>query len=210
MNPDVISARTFPGGFAPLPREFYLPSAEVVAPELLGHLLIRNTPDGPCGGVIVETEAYLHDDPACHAFGGETARNRSMYGSPGHAYVYLIYGVHFCFNTVCRPAGFAEAVLIRAIEVVFGESRMRERRPVRSVQQLSNGPGKLCAALDIDRGLDGVDLCAAASPLIVARNPERERWLKAIGPAITTRRIGITKAAELSLRFLLEGSRFVS
>src|ERR1051325_7129429 len=107
--------------FSPLSRTFYEPSAKVVAPELLGHFLIRNTPDGPCGGAIVETEAYLVDDAACHGAPGETKRNRVMFGHPGHCYVYLIYGFHFCVNTVCRPAGIAEAVLIRAIEVNFGE-----------------------------------------------------------------------------------------
>ena len=102
--------------FSPLPRGFYEPSAKVVAQELLGHFLIRNTPDGFCGGPIVETEAYLVGDAACHAAPGPTNRNRVMFGHPGHAYVYLIYGFHFCVNAVCRPAGIAEALLIRAVE----------------------------------------------------------------------------------------------
>ena len=106
--------------FEPFPRKFYAPSAEIVAPQLLGHWLIRQTPLGPCGGPIVETEAYLSNDPACHGSVGRTPRNQSMWGPPGHGYVYLIYGYHYCFNAVCRPAGFAEAVLIRAIEPIFG------------------------------------------------------------------------------------------
>jgi len=197
-------------GCKPLDREFYLPSADVVAPGLLGHLLLRNTAAGLVGGVIVETEAYLHDDPACHAFGGETARNRSMYGLPGHAYVYFIYGVHFCVNAVCRPLGWGEAVLIRSVEVTLGEEFMRRRRKVSSLHELSNGPGKLCAALGIDRRLDGADLCAASSPLWVGENPEREQWLEVLGPMTVTRRIGISKAADMPLRFLLAGSGFVS
>src|SRR6266404_6771202 len=91
----------------PLPAAFYKPSAEAVARALLGHWLVRNTPDGPCGGPIVETEAYLVGDPACHGFIGQTPRNASLYGPPGRAYVYLIYGFHYCFNTVCHPRGSA-------------------------------------------------------------------------------------------------------
>src|SRR5512140_3389595 len=114
--------------FKPLPRRFYQPSAKVVAPALLGHWLIRKTANGLCGGVIVETEAYLVGDPACHGAPGPTARNRVMFGAPGHGYVYLIYGNYYCMNAVCRPAGVAEAVLIRALEVAFGEKFMRQRR----------------------------------------------------------------------------------
>src|ERR1044071_6317998 len=135
--------------FSPLPRTFYEPSAKVVAPELLGHFLVRNTPEGPCGGAIVETEAYLVGDPACHGAPGPTPRNRVMFGLPGHAYVYLIYGFHFCVNAVCRPAGVAEAILIRAVEATWGEPLMRRHRPVADARALTSGPGKLCAALDI-------------------------------------------------------------
>src|SRR5690242_6159750 len=116
--------------FEPLPRAFYRPSAAKVAPALLGKWLIRNTPAGPCGGPIVETEAYVQGDPACHAFCGPTARNRVMWGHPGVAYVYLIYGNHFCVNAVCCPEGTAEAVLIRAIEAAQGQEWMFRQRPV--------------------------------------------------------------------------------
>ncbi len=196
--------------FTPFSRTFYEPSASVVAPQLLGHFLIRNTPQGPSGGRIVETEAYLVDDPACHGYIGETPRNKSLYGPPGHAYVYLIYGFHFCFNTVCRSRGHAEAVLVRAIEANLGEEWMQAHRPVSAPLQLTSGPGKLCAALAIDRSQDGVDICDPKSPVYVAENPDRKQFLRERGPLVTTTRIGITLAAELPLRFYLEGSPFVS
>src|SRR5512141_1334708 len=111
--------------FVALPRAFYKPSAREVAPALLGHWLIRRTNDGVFGGPIVETEAYVEGDAACHAFPGLTPRNRVMFGPAGHAYVYLIYGCHFCVNAVCLPPGKAEAVLIRAVEPVLGPDIMR-------------------------------------------------------------------------------------
>lgn len=196
--------------FVPLPRSFYEPSAEIVAPKLLGHFLIRNTPVGPCGGPIVEVEAYLKGDPAAHSFAGETNRNRVMWGPPGHCYVYFIYGNHFCVNAVCRPAGMAEAVLIRAVEAEWGGEFMRVRRPGVEFHHLTSGPGKLCAAMDIDRSLDGADLCAASSPLMIAENPSIKSFLRERKPVVTTTRIGITRAAALPLRFYLERSRFVS
>ncbi|MEO5804164.1 MAG: DNA-3-methyladenine glycosylase [Verrucomicrobiota bacterium] len=196
--------------FVPLPQKFYAPSAEVVAPLLLGHWLIRNTPSGPCGGPIVETEAYLTNDPACHAASGKTKRNRAMWEASGHSYVYLIYGFHFCFNAVCCPEGIAEAVLIRAIEPAVGENFMHRQRPVAKLQNLTNGPAKLCSAMNIKRDLDEVDLCDSQSPLFIAQNPTIKLFRKERGPVIATLRIGITKAADLPLRFYLNGSPFVS
>ena len=143
-----------PGDFVPLSRTSFQPSAAVVAPRLLGHLLVRNTSDGVMVAVIVETEAYLVGDPACHGFPGETRRNRSMYGPPGHAYVYFIYGNYWCVNAVCCPKGCAEAVLIRAVEPITGIESMRRRRPVKQEADLANGPAKLCTAMSIDRALD--------------------------------------------------------
>jgi DNA-3-methyladenine glycosylase len=196
--------------FIALPESFYKPSAQIVAPRLLGHFLIRNTPNGPCGGAIVETEAYLVNDPACHGAIGETPRNRAMWGQHGRCYVYFIYGFHFCFNAVCRPAGIAEAVLVRALEPAFGEQFMLFNRPIAARRDLTNGPAKLCAALDINRTLDNANLCDTQSPLFIARNPAARQFLKQRGPRITTTRIGITLAAELPLRFYLAGSPFVS
>ena len=199
-----------PAMFEALPRSFYEPSAKIVAPRLLGHWLIRRTADGIAGGPIVETEAYLEGDPACHAFVGPTNRNRVMWGDPGRGYVYLIYGFYHCFNAVCRPQGAAEAVLIRAIDSHFGIDWMRQNRPVETNPQLTSGPGKLCVALGIDRSLDGVDLCNPRSPLFIAQNPELKRFRRAAGPVVTTTRIGLTQAADWPLRFYLAGSGFVS
>jgi len=196
--------------FRPLPRTFYEPSAQIVAQSLLGHLLVRNLPQGICGGTIVETEAYLIDDPACHAFPGITARTRVMFGEPGHAYVYFIYGCHFCVNAVCRPAGVAEAVLIRAIEPLLGQDILQQHRPAANLRNLTNGPAKLCQAMNIDRGLDGVDLCSSDSALFVARNREHAAFLKAHGPVIASARIGISQAICAPLRFFLLGSSYVS
>jgi DNA-3-methyladenine glycosylase len=196
--------------FSPLPRSFYEPSAKIVAPRLLGHWLIRHAPDGTAGGPIVETEAYLVGDPACHGAPGPTPRNRVLFGAPGHAYVYLIYGLHFCVNAVCRPADLAEAVLIRAIEPAFGEKWMRAQRPAGKAGDLTNGPAKLCQAMNITRILDGVDLSDPLSALFIAENPGVKEFRRERGPLVTTPRIGITKAAALPLRFYLSESKFVS
>jgi DNA-3-methyladenine glycosylase len=193
--------------FIPLARSFYKPGARLVAPRLLGHFLLRREPEGWCGGAIVEVEAYVRGDQAAHSFGGLTARNRIMWGPPGYGYVYFIYGNHHCVNAVCRTR---EAVLIRAIEPLFGIEAMEARRTAASPVLLTNGPGKLCQAMGIGRDLDGVDLCDPHSPLIIARNPARRRFLAKSGPVAITRRIGITKAAELELRFLLANCAYVS
>jgi DNA-3-methyladenine glycosylase len=198
------------GRLKPLPRDFYEPSARVVAPRLLGHWLLRRTPEGFAGGHIIETEAYVKNDPACHAYVGLTNRNRVMWGAPGHAYVYLIYGFYFCFNTVCRPHGDAEAVLVRAVDVAFGGDWMLLNRPVSKEVQLTSGPGKLCVALKIDRALDGADLCDSTSEVFVAENPEVRAFRRKFGPRITTTRIGLTEAADWPLRYYLEKSAFVS
>jgi DNA-3-methyladenine glycosylase len=194
----------------PLSRSFFEPSARDVAPALLGHWLLRETSEGVCGGLIVETEAYLQNDPACHAFIGKTSRNQVMFGSPGHAYVYFIYGMHFCVNAVCLPPGLAEAVLIRAVEPLIGLEILKKNRPVARLRDISSGPAKLCDAMAIDRSLDGADLCSSRSALKIAENTEVDRYIAEHGPVVTTTRIGITQAASFPLRFYLSRNVHVS
>ncbi len=182
----------------------------MVARRLLGHYLVRRIPGGFAGGTIVEAEAYLANDPACHGFKRETPRNRSMYGPPGRAYVYFIYGNHHCFNAVCGETGVPEAVLIRAIIPAFGLEWMRARRGGIEPRHLTSGPGKLCAALEIGRELDGVDLCQSSASVFLAVNPHQTRTRHTLGPVSITPRIGISLAADLPLRFLLAGSAPVS
>jgi DNA-3-methyladenine glycosylase len=169
-----------------------------VAPELIGAQLYV---DG-VGGVIVEVEAYDHDDPAAHGFGNRrTARNASMFLGGGHAYVYRSYGIHWCLNFVCDAPGRAEAVLIRALLPEHGIDEMRARRGIEDERALCSGPGKLCQALGIGREHDGAAL--DAPPFELLDRGETPRI--ATGP-----RIGITKAVELTWRYGLEGSRFLS
>ena len=194
----------------PLPRDFFRPTADVVAPALLGHLLVRRVGDVWMGGEIVETEAYLVDDPACHAYGRETPRNRVMWGEYGFAYVFKIYGNYHCFNAVCRPQGRAEAVLIRAIEPTFGVEKMRELRPVAKDVNLTNGPSKLCLALGIGAADNGVAVAASDGDLILAANPDRDAFLQTRAPMIQTTRIGLSKGADWPLRWILAGSKSVS
>jgi DNA-3-methyladenine glycosylase len=195
-----------PPSFRPLPRSFFEPSALVVAPNLLGHFLVHRG----IGGIIVETEAYLRGDPACHAFRGQTKRTKAMWGEPGHSYVYLIYGFHFCFNTVCLPPGEAEAVLVRAVQPVWGIDEMHRRRGEVVERHLASGPGKLCAAMAINFTQDGVDLCDPKSELIVARNPRRAATMEELGPMVETTRIGLSLAADWPLRWYLSGSPHIS
>jgi DNA-3-methyladenine glycosylase len=150
--------------FRPLPRSFFRRDAETVARDLLGRYLVRDTAAGRLALRLVEVEAYLGgDDPASHAFRGLTARNASMFLDGGHAYVYFIYGIHHCMNVVCGRAGLPHAVLLRAGEATVGEREMAARRGLEAgatPRRLAGGPGRLCAALGVDRALDGVSLIA--------------------------------------------------
>jgi len=180
-----------------LTREFFARSVHEVAPELIGATLLV---DG-VGGRIVEVEAYDQDDPASHGFRGRTARTVSMFGPPGHAYVYRSYGVHWCLNLVCAEIDRSEAALVRALEPTHGLETMRERRGVEAERALCSGPGKLCQALGITRALDGLPLDEPPFELL-AREDEPQL---AIGP-----RIGITRAVEQPWRYGLAGSPFLS
>lgn len=186
-----------------LATKFYQRPTVVVSRDLLGKLLIHDTVDGTAAGRIVETESYLfQNDPACHASRGETGRNKAMFGKPGHAYIYLIYGIHYCFNAVTAPEGVGEAVLIRALEPTYGLSLMARRRGMESIKQLTSGPGKLCQALAIDKNQNGVDLTSGA--LYIADDGYVP------GEITTATRIGISVAVDLPLRFYLTGNPFVS
>lgn len=213
--------------WSPLLRSFLARDAHVVARELLGHVLVHETPDGTLAGRIVETEAYLGPpgvhahlakhpdaggapwmgevaeagDPASHAHRGETPRNRVMFGAPGHAYVYLIYGVHRCVNVSTGTAGRPEAVLIRALEPLEGTDVMMRNRGTSEVTNVASGPGKLTQALGITREHDGHDLLEP--PLFLARGDPA-------GHVASTPRVGVRGGEELPLRFHVEGNPHVS
>jgi DNA-3-methyladenine glycosylase len=171
-----------------------------VARDLIGCVVIHEG----CSGVIVETEAYHESEPACHAFVGLTERTRVLFGPPGRAYVYLSYGIHSCLNAVCERPGVGAAVLIRALEPVEGLELMRERRGLERVEDLCSGPGKLTQALGIELVDNGCDL--ARGPVVITERPREWREV----PIAASRRIGITKAAELEWRFSAVGSRYLS
>ena len=191
----------------PLPREFYLQDTREAAQKLLGQRVVRTLPSGEVlSGIIVETEAYLNDDPACHAYRGQTPRNSAMFGPPGHAYVYFTYGLHMMLNLVCGPEGVAEAVLIRALEPVEGVDTMRlNRGGMAQTRQLTNGPGKLAQALALTRidhnGLDVTDLGGELSVLPYAF-PAFEM--------VETTRIGISQGVDLPWRYYVRGNAYVS
>ncbi|MBE3588049.1 MAG: DNA-3-methyladenine glycosylase [Thermoanaerobacteraceae bacterium] len=185
-----------------LPRSFYGRDTVLVARELIGHYLVHDSPEGLTAGRIVETEAYLQGDPACHASRGMTNRNRVMFGPPGHAYVYFIYGMYYCFNVVTAAAGVGEAVLIRSLEPVAGIPLMQARRGREKLTELCSGPARLVLAMGITREHNGCDL--TRGPLFLCRG-EGEHL-----PVVTTTRIGIREGAELPLRFYLQGSKYVS
>lgn len=188
-----------------LPASFYDRDTEPVARELLGAVLRCESEAGVCSGRIVETEAYLGPhDAACHAVAGVTPRTRDLHGAPGTSYVYLIYGMHWCFNAVTMPEGHGSAVLVRALEPLEGISLMRKRRPrAESDRDLTNGPGKLCAALGISGAMSGLPL-------------QRGRLTIQSGTAVPDRdvmvtpRIGITRAADWPLRWVVRDNAYVS
>lgn len=212
-----------------LPRAFFGRAAQEVAPDLLGCVLSHDGPDGAVAVLITEVEAYAGTaDPASHAFRGRTARTAVMFGEPGHAYVYFTYGMHFCVNLVCQPAGTASAVLLRAGRVTEGAPLAAARRAARAVssgdtalretgarrvgraaiseRDLARGPARLCRALGIGRSLNGADACDPGSPLRIS-GPAR-----AVPAADVQRgpRVGISRAAEVPWRFWIAGDPTVS
>lgn len=189
----------------PLPREFYDRDPVVVARELLGKRLVRRSAGGLCSGRIVEAEAYLAErDSACHARGGRNRKNATMFGPPGHAYVYIIHA-RYCLNAVTEVAGRPSAILIRAIEPVQGIEQMQVRRGTERLLDLARGPARLCEALDIDRRHDGIDLTVPGE-LWIAEDP----LFDSAPRIVRSRRIGVTSAHGRLLRFSLAGSPFVS
>jgi DNA-3-methyladenine glycosylase len=170
---------------------------------LIGKVLVRDRPEGRLAGRIVETEAYVVGDAAAHAYRGETPRNRSLFLERGHAYVYFIYGCWFALNVSGERPGVGAGVLLRALEPLEGIETMRELRGLDTDLDLARGPGRLAAAMDIDRRLDGVDLCSGG-PLWLAAGP---RPAGAIGRSV---RIGITREAHRKLRFFERDNAFVS
>ena len=193
-------------GARPLPRRFYARPSIVVAPALLGRLLIRDAPRGArVVGRIVEVEAYAGSrDAASHAYRGETPRTRTMFGPPGHAYIYFTYGMHHCLNVVTGRVGRGSAVLIRALEPVEGLEAMARRRGVRDPERLARGPGCVAQALGLTRAHDGLDLTRGPLWLADAR-PRRG------GRSIArSARIGISRAVARRWRFFLSGHPCVS
>ena len=194
-----------------LKAEFFNRDPRRVARALLGKLLVRKTPRGILAGRIVETEAYLgKNDAAAHAAAGKTARNAVLFGPPGHAYVYFIYGNHYCLNVSCLPDGDPGGVLFRALEPVAGIEQMARARGIETatgtdLRKISSGPGRMTEALGVTRERDnGKSLVSARSDLRLADNGYRVRRVA------VTPRVGIVKSAEQSLRYFIAGNPFVS
>jgi len=212
-TPQPASLR-LPKSWKSIPRAFFLDAPEIVAPKLLGKILAHRTLAGWLAGRIVEVEAYLGPhitatpDPAAHSFRGVTARNQVMFGTPGHAYVYFIYGMYYCVNVTCEPGGLAGAVLIRALEPILGLEEMARNRnlpPSISPAKLTGGPGRICRALAITRTEhNGLDLLSRQSELQLRDDSSPA------APITVTPRIGIRHAADLPLRFAVTANPFVS
>jgi DNA-3-methyladenine glycosylase len=195
--------------FTVLPREFYLDPPDRVARALLGKRLVRHLEGIRLAGRIVEAEAYFgFGDPAAHAFVGKTLRNEVLFGPPGFAYVYFVYGMHFCLNISCEPEGQAGCVLLRALEPLEGLRNMARLRGLTSAAKprlLASGPGRLCQALGIEREThDGIDVSSNRSGLHVEDDGFEPAEI------VSLPRVGISKAADRPLRFAIAGNPFVS
>ncbi|MFH1675879.1 MAG: DNA-3-methyladenine glycosylase, partial [bacterium] len=176
--------------------------------------VVHDSPEGRAGGIIIESEAYVeYDDPGCHAWRGQTKRNRAMFGPPGHAYVYFTYGNHWMFNIVTEKEGLGCAVLIRALEPVEGIELMRSRRPkAKTDPDLTNGPGKLASALGIDKELYGADLLSSPLKIYIPEKRFMLKYIRKYGGIVHTTRIGLGKnaGADLPYRFYLADHPCVS
>lgn len=177
--------------------------SRALAKALIGCVLVSDSPEGRTAGRIVETEAYLPGDPACHAFGGRTLRNATLFGEPHRSYVYQIYGTSFCFNLSAEAEGTGAGVLVRALEPLAGIALMESRRGTTALRDLCRGPGRLAQALGIDRRHDGQELFAGGRLWLAAP-------LEPAGRIRASRRIGLTKAASRLLRFYEAGNPYVS
>ena len=167
--------------------------------------IVHNTSKGKIIGKIVETEAYLCNDPASHSFKGLSERNKAMFGKPGHAYVYLVYGMYECFNCTTNKNGLGEAVLIRALEPISGIEIMEKNRKTSDIKNLCSGPGKLTSAMEITRKDNFADLASKNSRLRIEIPAKKEKF-----EIIRTKRVGITKGKSLMYRFYIKNNQFVS
>jgi DNA-3-methyladenine glycosylase len=181
-----------------LDRSFYKRPTVEVARDLLGQVLVRRSSQGTAAGIIVETEAYTQGDPACHASRGKTRRNQTMFGRPGLGYVYLIYGMHYCFNIVTAEENIGEAVLIRALEPIADLALMEKRR---GSKLLCSGPARLCQALDITIAQDGIDLLGDEVFVLAGKPADK---------IMATTRIGISQGRDLPYRFYIPDNKFIS
>ncbi len=184
--------------------DFYLQPTLKVAKELLGKIIVRRLNNQILAGKIVETEAYIgENDPASHAFGGMTQRNKIMYLLGGHIYVYFTYGMHYCFNVVTEDEGFPSAVLIRAVEPIEGIELMKKFRRTDKIQDLTNGPAKFCQAFGIDKSLNGASLLE--DKIFIAESTNNVKFKIGRSP-----RIGVKSGLDKKWRFFIEGNPFVS
>jgi DNA-3-methyladenine glycosylase len=191
-------------------KNFFDKPTTLLARDLLGCFIVRTINGETIAGRIVETESYLCDDPACHAYGGRrTRRTEVLFSAPGKAYIYLIYGMYYCLNVTSAPEGVGEAVLIRALEPVKGLDIMMERRGTADAKNLCSGPGKLAQALGVTREQNGLDLRRGELTL---HTPESFKGFAkpAARDIVTTTRIGLNVAADLPLRFYIRGNEFIS
>lgn len=187
----------------PITKSFFKKNTLEIARALLNCYIVNNAKEGETMGKIVETEAYLSNDPASHSFNGKTKRNSTMFGQPGKAYVYFTYGMHHCFNVVTREEGVGEAVLIRALEPISGIELMKKRRKTNNIKNLCSGPAKLVQAMGIEKKHNGLDIIEGKLRICMGKPIEDNN-------IIQTKRIGISKGADLPYRFYIKDNAFVS